>query len=117
MRFWNGPTIPGSPEMDLSHGIKPDLERAFMAWHARTLYREATRVRVVTIYRAADFALGKDGAHWVMPHTFMPNAPRPLDRAAHSPVCAEELLEGDVGAELADVFPLAGADLGGVAHR
>ena len=83
-RFWNGPTIPGSPEMELANGIKPDLEDAFMRWYAREVQTAATRTRVVTIYRAADFVLGKRSVHWVMPHTFAPNALRPLDHATHS---------------------------------
>jgi hypothetical protein len=94
-RFWNGPTIPGSPEMDLTNAIAPDVERAFMTWYAREVRTAPSRTRVVTIYRAADFVLGKRGAHWVMPHTFMPNALRPLDHASHSEenlrVCLREL--------------------------
>jgi hypothetical protein len=70
--------------MDLENAIAPDVERAFMTWYAREVKTAASRIRVVTIYRAANFVLGKRGPHWVMPHTFMPNALRPLDHASAS---------------------------------
>ena len=84
MRFRVGDSIPGTPEMELSRSLAPDVEASYMEWYAKTLRRESARVRVMTLYQAANFALGRDGAYWVLPGCPVAGKSRPIDRAEHS---------------------------------
>ena len=84
MRFRVDDSIPGTPEMELSRSVAPDLEASYMEWYAKTLSRESARVRVMTLYQDANFALGKEGAYWVLPSCPVAGKSRPIDRAEHS---------------------------------
>jgi len=71
--------------MELSRVIQPDVEAAFMEWYRQQLGTETARVRVMTLYRAADFVIGgKDAAYWVVPGCHVAGKVRPIDRAKAS---------------------------------
>lgn len=80
MRFRVGDSIPGTPEMELSRLVAPDVEASFMEWYRKQLGFEAARVRVMTLYRAADFVIGgKEASYWVVPTCPVAGKSRPID--------------------------------------
>lgn len=75
-RLSTGRTIPGSPEQALAVNEAISVADAFSVWH-RLACREALRsMRHHTLWKAADFVLGRDANRWLDPHDVLWNRRR-----------------------------------------
>ena len=70
--------------MDIGRAASPNIEDTFIHSYACHLSDTATRARVITRYRAADFVLGKRGPLLVISPASWPDRVQPVDHASVS---------------------------------